>query len=69
MNRMKEVACLFGKEIGEEFTVEDKYKVEWHCKFTKNGVMYLDKISFNWQFIGGMLQSLATGKARIVDNK
>ena len=69
MNKRVEIARLFGKEIGEEFKVEDKYKAEWHCKFTENGVMYQDRVSFNWQFIGGMLQSLATGKARIVDNK
>ena len=66
-NRMEAVAKLFGKKLGEEFTVEDKYKAEWHCKFTKNGVMYQDRITFNWHIIGGMLQSLVTGKSVIVD--
>ena len=66
-NKMEQVANLFDKTLGEEFTVEDKYKAKWHCKFTKNGVIYQDRISFNWQFVGGMLQLLATGKAVIIN--
>jgi hypothetical protein len=65
-NKMAEVAKLFGKKLGEEFTVKNKYKVEWHCKFTKNGLMYLDKTFFDWQESGDyLLQYLLTGKAVI----
>jgi hypothetical protein len=67
-NKMAEVAQLFGKELGEEFTVKDKYKTEWHCKFTKRGLMYLDKTFFDWQESGDyLLQFLLTGEAVIVD--
>ena len=34
-NKMEQVAKLFDKTLDEEFTVEDKYKAKWHCKFTK----------------------------------
>jgi hypothetical protein len=68
-NKMAEVAKLFGKKLGEEFTVKDKYKTEWHCKFTKRGLLYLDKTFFDWQESGDyLLQFLLTGKAVIIDD-
>lgn len=67
-NKMEQVAKLFDKTLDEEFTVEDQYKAKWYCKFTKNGVMYQDRISFDWQFVGGMLQLLAIGKAVIISD-
>jgi hypothetical protein len=68
-NKMKFVAALFGKKLGEEFTVKDKYKTVWHCKFTKRGLLYLDKTFFDWQESGDyLLQFLLTGKAVIVDD-
>ena len=67
-NHMEEIAKMFGKELGEEFAVEDKHKTVWHCKFTKRGLLYLDKSFFDWQESGDyLLQSLLTGKAVIVD--
>lgn len=67
-NKMAEVAKLFGKELGEEFTVNDKYKTEWHCKFTKRGLLYLDKTFFDWQESGDyLLQFLLVGKAVIIN--
>jgi hypothetical protein len=67
-NHMAEVAKIFGKKLGEEFAVIDKYKTEWHCKFTKNGLMYLDKTFFDWQESGDyLLQFLLTGGAVIVN--
>jgi hypothetical protein len=69
-NKMAEVARLFGKQLGEEFTVKDKYKTVWHCKFTKRGLMYLDKTFFDWQESGDyLLQFLLTGNAVIIDDK
>jgi hypothetical protein len=68
-NKMEAVAQLFGKELGEEFDVKDKYKTEWHCKFTKRGLMYLDKTFFDWQESGDyLLQFLLIGEAVIVDD-
>jgi hypothetical protein len=68
-SKIVEVARLFGKELGEEFIVEDKYKTVWCCKFTKRGLMYLDKTFFDWQESGDyLLQFLLAGRAVIVDD-
>lgn len=68
-NKMAEVAKLFGKNLGEEFSGKDKYKAVWHCKFTKRGLMYLDKTFFDWQESGDyLLQFLLTGEVVIVDD-
>jgi hypothetical protein len=65
-NKMEVVAALFGRKLGEEFEVKDKYKTEWHCKFTKRGLMYLDKTFFDWQESGDyLLQFLLIGEAVI----
>ena len=67
-NKMADVAAIFNKELGEEFTVKDKYKTEWHCKFTKRGLMYLNKNFFDWQESGDyLLQLLLTGRAVIIN--
>jgi hypothetical protein len=67
-NKMEQVAMMFGKKLGEEFSVKDKYKTEWHCKFTKCGLLYLDKTFFDWQESGDyLLQFLLTGRAVIVN--
>jgi hypothetical protein len=67
-NKMQAVAEMFGKKLDEEFTVKDKYKTEWHCKFRKRGLLYLDKTFFDWQESGDyLLQFLLTGRAVIVD--
>ena len=67
-NKMADVAHLFGKELGEEFTLLSKYKDKIDCKFTKRGLMYLDKNFFDWQVSGDiLLTDLLTGKAVIVD--
>ena len=69
-NKMEAVAQLFGKKLGEEFAVEDKHKTVWHCKFTKRGLLYLDKSFFDWQESGDyLLQSLVTGKAVIINGR
>lgn len=68
-NKMEAVAKLFNKNLGEEFTVKDKYKTEWHCKFTKKGLMYLNKNFFDWQESGDyLLQFLLIGQAVVVDD-
>jgi hypothetical protein len=65
-NKMEAIAQLFGKKLGEEFSVKDKYKTEWHCKFTKRGLLYLDKTFFDWQESGDyLLQFLLIGEAVI----
>lgn len=68
-NRMAEVARLFGKKLGEEFAVKDRYRTrtEW-CKFTEHGLLCLDKAFFLWQNSDNdLLQHLLKGTAVIVD--
>jgi hypothetical protein len=67
-NKMAEVAKMFGKKMGEEFTVIGKYKNKMTCMFSMRGLMYLDTNFFDWQQSGDYLfQDLLTGKAVIVD--
>jgi len=68
MNHMEEVAKLFCKELNEEFKV--KYGVdlgfEATVKFTEKDfrVYHL----FYWGWDNGLLASLLTGKAMIIDD-
>jgi hypothetical protein len=66
-NKMAEVAKLFGKHLGEEFTVKyqvSKYK--WYIvdniAFADNGLTYRGKRS------DVILRQLLTGQAVIVDD-
>lgn len=64
-NKMEQVAALFGKEIGEEFTAVI-YDAVMQCKFTKNGLKI--KMSDGWHTTnGGWLSCLLIGEAVIVD--
>lgn len=68
-NKMEQVAALFGKKLGEEFKLLSKYKDKVDCKFTKRGLMYLDKNFFDWQVSGDiLLTDLLTGKAVIIND-
>jgi hypothetical protein len=66
-NKMVEVAKLFGKEFGEEFTVKyqiSKYKwcIEYHLAFTDKGITHYGKSK------DIILRQLLTGQAVIVDD-
>jgi hypothetical protein len=67
MNRMADVAQMFGKKLGEEFTA-----VSWDemkkCKFTDEGlkVKYLDG---DWHKSDGWLRCLLIGEAVIVEGE
>jgi len=65
-NKMAEVARLFGKKLGEEFTVkyEDKVKT-W--KFDERGLLYHNAKENEWRKNYGYLDFLIRGKAVIID--
>ena len=65
-NRMAEVAKMFGKKMGEEFTVryEDKVKT-W--KFDERGLLYHNVKENEWRKNYGYLDFLIRGKAMIID--
>lgn len=65
MNKMEAVAKLFGKELGEEFTV--KYKGEcYKAYFKTNGIRVRAMYRPFWDTI---LIGLFTGEAVIVDDR
>lgn len=67
-NKMEQVAALFGKKLGERFTVERDHDI-FDCRFMKSGFEtfcayenpYMDFDCF-------ILEELLTGKAVIVDD-
>ena len=67
-NKMEAVAQLFGKKLGERFTVERDHDI-FDCRFMKSGFEtscayenpYMDFDCF-------ILEELLTGKAVIVDD-
>lgn len=61
-NKMKQVAVMFGKELGEEFAVKNKRSIYYHLAFTDKGLTFFGKT----QDI--ILRHLLTGKAVIVDD-
>jgi hypothetical protein len=66
-NKMEQVAALFGKKLGEEFSVKyqiSKYKwcIEYHLAFTDKGLTHYGKSK------DVILRQLLTGQAVIVDD-
>lgn len=67
MNHMAEVAKLFGKKLGEEFTAVI-YDTVSACKFTHNGLQI--KLDYGrWYLNSGWLVCLLTGEAKIVEDE
>jgi hypothetical protein len=68
-NKMSQVAEMFGKKLGEEFTVKGRYKNKIHCIFCKDGLRYHNGVVIEWQKVADyILTDLLTGKAVIVDD-
>jgi hypothetical protein len=67
-NKMEAAAQLFGKKLGEEFTVKyqiSKYKwcIEYHLAFTDKGLTHYGKSK------DVILRQLLTGRAVIIDEQ
>ncbi len=66
-NKMEQVAALFGKKLGEEFTAVI-YDEVMSCKFSHNGLKI--KTPDGWHTSnGGWLSCLLIGEAKIVEVK
>ena len=69
MNRIKPVAAMFGKELGEEFKVKTVYGDTITCRFTKRGIMAFDNMLLDWRLCrSDLMQELILGKAVIVND-
>ena len=66
-NKMAQLAKMFGKKLGEEFTAVI-YDEVMQCKFSHNGLKI--KMSDGWHTSnGGWLSCLLTGEAVIVEDE
>ena len=63
MNKMADVAHMFGLELEEEFTLMNGSKIHLTtCCFTKEGLRWLDSITNIWMLdTGALLISILTG--------
>ena len=59
MNRMADVAALFGKKLGEEFRI--KYYEDTVFKFTEDGLLAIDRYTRCSDVDNDMLLDLITG--------
>ena len=67
MNRIRPVAAMFGKELGEEFKVKTTYGNIINCKFTKKGLKLYDTMLMDWRLCrSDLMQDLILGTAVIV---
>ena len=66
-NKMEEVAKLFGKQLGEEFIVNDEYRKKMICKITERGLFFYHGSYEAWWQDSGLLSELITGEAVIVN--
>ena len=70
MNKMAEVAALFGKELEEEFEIVTPKGRVRTVKFTaEHGLLYYDRIEREWNKNYAYLDWLVRGRAVIVDDK
>ena len=66
-NKMEQVAAMFGKQLGERFTVERDYD-RFDCEFAACGFLtYGASENPYLNFDGLILWDLLTGRAVIVD--
>lgn len=68
-NKMKQVAQLFGKQLGEPFHVSHPhYKYKCFMVFISYGLVYWDDEAGDWyDTAAGVMKDLLTGKAVILD--
>lgn len=65
-NKMEAVAQLFGKKLGERFTV--KWGFMFDCRFDEYGLYVLNVPPFSDYFMERLLYDLLKGEAVIVDD-
>ena len=67
-NKMKAVAQLFGKKLGEEFVIQDTYRYQVTAKFSEEGILVYHVVGREWLNNHYWLNELLTGEAVIVDD-
>ena len=67
-DKMEAVAQLFGKKLGEEFKITHM-SVTNTVKFTNDGLEMYYGLSKKWIISSGLLESLLTGEAVIVNGR
>ena len=68
MNRMKEIANMFNKELEQPFFfTSEVYRIPKKVRFSLNGMEYYDNISGKWYQSTAFLRELLTGKAKIIE--
>ena len=68
MNRMKEIAAMFGKELEEEFVIQDAYRYRMTAKFSEEGLLVYHVVGREWQNNHYWLNELLAGKVVIIDD-
>ena len=63
-NKMKQVAAMFGKELGEKFTLIDENREKYKAVINRNGLRVHGMYKGFWEH---MLFKLIVGTAVIVD--
>lgn len=70
-NKMEQVAAMFGKELGEEFTVKHMSIINMSIinkvKLTDDGLEVYDSFLDNWIISSDLLEGVLTGQLVIVD--
>ena len=64
-NKMKQVAAMFGKELGEKFTLIDENREKYKAVINRNGLRVHGMYKGFWEH---MLFKLIVGTAVIVDD-
>ena len=66
INRMEEVAKMFGLELEEHFHITIKSHENTVYKFTKDGVAFYDNKLKTWYESVGLLAGILTGETEVV---
>ena len=66
INRMAEVAKMFGLELEEHFHITKKSHENTVYKFTKDGVAFYDNKLRTWYESVGLLAGILTGETEVV---
>ena len=71
-NKMEAVAQLFGKKLGEEFTIKRSFGFDFEGHFSERGFVFWGEDATNnkcwYSDDGRLILELLTGKAVIVDD-
>lgn len=67
MNKMEQLASLYGKKLGEEFRVKTDWGEIKACKFTMEGVKYYSPVCATWYTSEELTWKIVAGRAEIIE--